>query len=135
PLLNVDSRRGLPLAERAVAIDRQWGFRRTFATAASLLGHLYTLSGRLSEGVDLLEEAVREGDTFEAMWLRCPRLVFLGEALLLAGRFEQAQETTNLVLSLARERGERGFEAWTIRLEAEIARTSSRFDDANALYQ
>jgi class 3 adenylate cyclase/tetratricopeptide (TPR) repeat protein len=133
--LKGDFGRALPLAERAVAIHRQWSFRRSFSAGAALLGHLYALSGRLSEGVDLLEEAVREGDTFEATWLRSPRLVFLGEAYLLAGRLEQAKETANLVRSLTRDRGERGFEAWTLRLEAEVAKASGRFEDAYALYQ
>jgi tetratricopeptide (TPR) repeat protein len=133
--LKGDFGRALPLAERAVAIHRQWSFRRSFSGSAALLGHLYALGGRVSEGVDLLEEAVREGDTFEAMWLRCPRLTFLGEAYLLAGRVEQAKETIDFVLSLARDRGERGFEAWTVRLEGEAAKASARYDDAYALYQ
>jgi tetratricopeptide (TPR) repeat protein len=133
--LKGDFDRATPMAERAVAIHRQWGFRRTLGTSTSLLGHILALSGRISDAVDLLEEGVREADTFEATWLRCPRLQFLGEAYLLAGRLEQATRTAQHALSLARERCERGFEAWILRLEAEIADVSGRGEDAGAVYR
>jgi DNA-binding NtrC family response regulator/tetratricopeptide (TPR) repeat protein len=119
--LKGDMDRATPLAERAVAFQREWGFRRTLGTSASLLGHILALSGRVPEAIDLLEQGVREAETFGATWLRCPRLQFLGEAYLLAGRLEQAKQTADQGLSLARERGERGFEAWALRLQAEIA--------------
>ena len=130
-----DFDRATPLAERAVSIARQWSFRRSFGTAASLLGHIYALSGRVANGVELLEEGVREADTFEATWLRCPRLRFLGEAYLLAGRLEQARQIADDAISLARDRHERGFEAWILRLVAEIAGANGQLDDANAFYQ
>jgi class 3 adenylate cyclase/tetratricopeptide (TPR) repeat protein len=133
--LKGDLDQAAPLAERAVAIHRQWGFRRTLGTSASLLGHIFALSGRVGEAVDLLEQGVREADTFEATWLRCPRLQFLGEAYLLAGRVEQAKRTADHALSLARERRERGFEAWILRLEAEISGASGRSDEADAVYR
>jgi class 3 adenylate cyclase/tetratricopeptide (TPR) repeat protein len=133
--LKGDFDRAAPLAVRAIAIHRQWGFRRTLGTSASLLGHIFALSGRIADAVDLLEEGVREADTFEATWLRCPRLQFLGEAYLLAGRLEQATRTAQHALSLARERRERGFEAWILRLQAEIAGVSGRGEDANAVYR
>ena len=133
--LKGDLERATPLAERAVAFGREWGFRRSLAISASVLGHIYALSGRVAEAVDLLEEAVREGDRFEATWLRCPRLQFLGEAYLMAGRVEQAKKTAAQALALARERGERGSEAWLLRLQADVADASGRFDDMRHLYR
>jgi class 3 adenylate cyclase/tetratricopeptide (TPR) repeat protein len=123
------------LAERAVAIHRQWGFRRSLGLASSVLGHSFALSGRVAEGLDLLEQGVQSSDTFGTTWLRCPQLQFLGKAYLLAGRLEQAKHIAGRALSLARDRHERGFEAWIVHLEAEIAGASARFDEAQALHR
>jgi hypothetical protein len=45
----------------------------------------------------------------------------LGEASLLADRLDEAAEFAGQVLTLARERGQRSNEAWTLRLLGEIA--------------
>ena len=62
---------------------------------------------------------------------------WLGEALLLAGRVGEAVEQADRSLDLARERGERGAEAWALRLQAEIAAHQDvRADgDAERLYR
>jgi tetratricopeptide (TPR) repeat protein len=59
------------------------------------------------------------------MWLRCQRLHYLAEGYLLAGRPDEAKRTADQALELAREREERGFEAWALRLQAEIAATAT----------
>ena len=56
----------------------------------------------------------------------------LGEAYLLAGRLEDAASFAERALTLARERGERGHEAWALRLLGEIAATSDPPDVATA---
>ena len=48
-------------------------------------------------------------------------LVQLGEAYLLAERVEDARASADRAMTLARERGERGHEAWALRLLGEIA--------------
>jgi tetratricopeptide (TPR) repeat protein len=45
----------------------------------------------------------------------------LGETLMLADRIEEALGQAERALALTRERGERGFEAWALRLLGEIA--------------
>jgi tetratricopeptide (TPR) repeat protein len=45
----------------------------------------------------------------------------LGEALLAASRVDEARSAATRALDLARERGEQGHEAWTLRLLGEIA--------------
>jgi tetratricopeptide (TPR) repeat protein len=119
--LKGDLDQAAPMAERAVEVCRQWGFARTLGTAMSMLGHVRALSGQAVEAVGLLEEGVRQTDALGMTWLRCPRLHYLGEAYLLAGRVDDAKRTADQVLVLARERGERGYEAWALRLQAEIA--------------
>jgi tetratricopeptide (TPR) repeat protein len=49
------------------------------------------------------------------------RLVWLGEALLLAGRPDEAATRANQALEQSRQRGERGYEAWALHLQAEVA--------------
>ena len=46
---------------------------------------------------------------------------WLGEAYLLAGRREEANQVASRGLSLARDKKERGYEAWALRLRGEIA--------------
>ena len=48
-------------------------------------------------------------------------VVQLGEAYLLADRVEEARASADRAVGLARERGERGHEAWALRLLGEIA--------------
>jgi tetratricopeptide (TPR) repeat protein len=47
-------------------------------------------------------------------------LEHLGEACLLSGRFDRALAFADQALDLARRRGERGHEAWALRLHGEI---------------
>ena len=128
-------------AERGVELCRQWSFQRSLAGPLCVLGHVLALSGDATQAVDLLEQGVRQAEAFGLAWLHCPRLQYLGEAYLLAGRVDDARRTADRVLALARERGERGFEAWALRLQAEIAAATppivdvaeSRFREAIAL--
>ena len=48
-------------------------------------------------------------------------IVRLGEACVLAGRLEDALEFAEQALALARERGQRGYEALALRLLGEVA--------------
>ena len=63
-------------------------------------------------------------------------LVYLGEAYVLADRLEDARRSAPGALDLARERGQRAYEAWALRLLGEItahARPSER--DADGHYR
>jgi tetratricopeptide (TPR) repeat protein len=48
-------------------------------------------------------------------------VVQLGDAYLVAERLEEARATADRAITLARQQGERGHEAWALRLLAEIA--------------
>jgi len=78
------------------------------------------VAGRTREGVALLEEAHAALDSVGAQRLRSRFLQYLGEAYLLAGRLEDALRVADQALRVARRRGERGYEAWTLRLHGEI---------------
>jgi tetratricopeptide (TPR) repeat protein len=119
--LKGELRRAAAMATRAVDVGRRWGLRRANGTAMALLGHIFAIEGRVAEAVELVEQGVREAQEFGTTWLLCPRLFYLAEAYLLAGRTGDAAQTADRALTLARQRGERGFEAWVLRTQADIA--------------
>lgn len=57
----------------------------------------------------------------------------LGEACLMAGRHVDAVAHAEHALKIARDRGERGSEAWALRLTAEIAAAGSGPESAAAV--
>jgi class 3 adenylate cyclase/tetratricopeptide (TPR) repeat protein len=110
----------IPPLERAVELCRIAQVLVLFDVAAAHLGYAYALSGRLSEGVVLLEEALAApmatGTGNHPLFL-----AHLGEAHLLAGRSDDALAVARRALDLAYRQKERGNEAWVLRLLGEIA--------------
>jgi DNA-binding SARP family transcriptional activator/tetratricopeptide (TPR) repeat protein len=104
------------VAERAVELCRGRDFAVLWAIPAAILGFAYAQAGRFADALPLLERAADL-----ASMLGAPILAFLGEALLLSGRPEDAQAVADRALQLSLERRERGWEAWTLRLQSEIA--------------
>jgi DNA-binding NtrC family response regulator/tetratricopeptide (TPR) repeat protein len=136
-LAYVDSLRGelgqaVPRLERAVALCREWNLVLYSPIAAAFLGHVYAWSGRIAEGVSLLEEALSVYESAGIGYLHSISVVHLGEACLLAGRLPDARACADRGVTLARERGERGHEAWALRLLGEVASHPDRFDMATA---
>jgi len=76
------------------------------------------LTGDLTRGIPLLDEAVR---AFHPTRSDSSPVVFLGEAHLLAGHDAEAQTLAVQAIALTRDRGERGLEAWALRLQADSA--------------
>ena len=101
-----------------------------YPTAA--LGYAYALSSRGAEGVALLQDALA---ALEATGLGHNSLLLLaqlGEAYLLTSRSGEALSSAGRALTLARQRGERGHEAWALRLLGEIGAQQDPPDAANA---
>jgi tetratricopeptide (TPR) repeat protein len=95
--------------------------------AAGHLGYAFALSGRLAEGVALMEEAL--ADPVATGTSNHPLLMaYLGEAHLLAGRIDDAINIGRRALDLARRQQERGSEAWILRLLGEIAAHADALD-------
>ena len=130
--LHGDLDRARPLAEQAIELCRQLGLSRSLGQVMSVLGRILTLSGRAPEAIALLEEGLRRTDAAGHTWLRGSRLTDLGEAYLMAGRVQDAAVWATKAVAFARERGERGFEAWALRLQAEIALAAQPPDVATA---
>jgi len=85
------------------------------------LGYAYSLAGRLTEGLPLLEEAVQIGDSISAMGLgHAVRISRLAEAYAMAGRPDEALDRAHHAIDLSRKHKERANEALGLRVLAEI---------------
>jgi class 3 adenylate cyclase/tetratricopeptide (TPR) repeat protein len=110
----------IPPLERALELCRVAQVRALFDVTAGHLGYVYALSDRLPEGVVLLEEALADPEATGTV--HHPLLLaYLGEALLLAGRRDDAVAVAGRALDLALRQKERGHEAWALRLLGDIA--------------
>ena len=115
-----DFTRAIPLLERAYALAEGRSIVVWVPRVAGHLGYAYALSGRLAEATPLLERALLEqasgGGEKQVLWLS-----WLSETCLLGGETERAAEYADRGLDLARERKERGHEAWILRVHGDIA--------------
>jgi tetratricopeptide (TPR) repeat protein len=115
-----DLSHAISLLERAVALSGE-DITIFGPNAMVSLGHAYTVSGRVAEGISLLKQGLSGQDSAGIGYLHAVSLVQAGEAYLLAEQIENAHAAAGRALRFARERGERGHEAWAIRLLGEIA--------------
>ena len=109
------------LLERTIALCRDWSITLLTPIARAALGHVYVWSGRIEEGVALLKQALTACELEQIGWFHSISMIELGEAFLLANRVEDARACSERALSLTRKRGERGHEAWALRLLGEVA--------------
>jgi class 3 adenylate cyclase/tetratricopeptide (TPR) repeat protein len=113
--------RAITPLERAVGLSREWNIAYLTPIAMAALGHVYAGSGRVGEGVSWLQQALSAYASAGIGYLQSMSTVWLGEAYLLAGQREQAQACGARAVELAREREERGYEAWAHSLLGETA--------------
>jgi tetratricopeptide (TPR) repeat protein len=86
-----------------------------------MLGHAYVLAGRLDEARFLLEEGTARMSVMQVRNGEAAMITVLGEACLMSGRHAEAMAHAEHALKITRERGERGAEAWALRLTGDIA--------------
>ena len=110
-----------PLLERATAECLRWKIGVQAPLVMALLGHVNAQSGRVEEGIKLLEQAVTDYASTGMEHFLSISIVQLGEAYLLADQTDKARESADRALLLAGRRGERGFEAWALHLLGEVA--------------
>jgi tetratricopeptide (TPR) repeat protein len=129
--------RALPLLERAMGICQDADLALFFPWIAAALGAAYTLAGRVADAVPLLTQAMEQATATETVLHQALCGLFLGEAQVLAGSLEEAHAFTEGVLAHARERQERGYQAYALRLLGEIAvqREPPECDQAEAHYR
>ena len=109
------------LCERAVALCRDWNITVYTPHVMASLGHVSAWSGHVGEGVSWLKRAMTAYESAGIGLFHSLSVVHLGEAYLLADRVEDARASADRALKLTRERGERGHEAWALRILGEIS--------------
>ena len=92
-----------------------------FPRLASALGLAYAQSGRLADGLPLLEQAVEQSAAMQLVYLHSVWLIHLSEGHRLAGRLDEAAHGAIRALELARAYQELGHQAYALRLLGEIA--------------
>ncbi len=120
-----DLHRAIPPLERGLQICQVSQVALVLPLTTSCLGLIYALSGRMTEGLPLLDEAVEQAPSFARVW-QSPVMTHLSQGYLLAGRIEDAMRVAESVLELTRERKERGSEARALWLLGEIASHQDR---------
>ena len=116
-----DIAQAIEFLEKCRQAHRLGNFEVWSASISSTVGYAYLLGGRLDEAVALLTEAVEQGNSTKSMFGHSLRLAYLGEAVLLMGRTEEALHHARCALEVSRTQKERGHEAYALRLLAEIA--------------
>jgi class 3 adenylate cyclase/tetratricopeptide (TPR) repeat protein len=127
----------IAVLERGLVLCRSGNLENWFYGLAAALGYAYALSGRLSEALPLLDQVVEQDAAMRGGRPLSTRVLWQGEAYLLAGRVEEARLLALQALDLVRTRKERGHEAWALRLLGELAaqREPPNAEQAEAHYR
>jgi tetratricopeptide (TPR) repeat protein len=125
----------IPFFERCLGLCREWHISGWFAILASQLGYTYALSGRMSDALPLLEQAIGQVPSKRSVY-HSRLLSYLSEAYLLDGRPDDALPLAVSALESSVARKERGFQAYALRLVGEIAAQHGRpdVDEAESNY-
>ena len=115
-----DVLKAIPVLERGWEICQAANIRLFVPSFASELGMAYGLAGRLAEALPLLEQAVAQATAMGRVSRVSFWTVLLSTGYLLAGRLEDALPLAQRALTLARTQGERGYQAYALRLLGDI---------------
>ena len=116
-----DAARAISVLEPALALIREWNIPLWFPRVASALALAYARAGREADGGALAERAVERAS---AMRLVGGLSLLVGNhaaACLAAGQVSEAAVLAARALALAREHGERGYEARASRVAGAAA--------------
>jgi len=122
----------VPLLERAVAFSSHGEFPLYYSRVLASLGSAHALAGRMDQALELLGQAVEESRAIRLLFGYAIVVTYLGETLLWSGRVDEAGRAADEAVAVARERGERGDEAWALHLIAEVRAQRDPPDRAGA---
>jgi transcriptional regulator with AAA-type ATPase domain/tetratricopeptide (TPR) repeat protein len=120
-LLRGDVEPAIATLERGLTLCRTLTVPVALPLIACALGAAYSLAGRSRDAIALLEEGTREGLAIGRMGGHSLLIIRLGEAYLRAGRLDDADAAARRALLMAREKRERGHEAYALHLLGEVA--------------
>jgi len=118
--LRGDVERSIGSLEHGLELCRSWNLPLMLPLLASSLGHAYCLAARPHDAIGLLREAERQAGVMRRVGGHAMLMVRLGEAYLQALRRDDAVRCAREAVSLARDHGERGYEAYAFRLLGEL---------------
>lgn len=135
-LVKGDLPKAIPTLERMLSMCDQGGnYFRYFSRAARMLGLAYALSGRVGDGLELIQRALATEHALGFSYHETRSLVGLGQVYLLSGDIEAAAQSAAQALKVARDRGFRGLDAEILHLHGEIARARHDAHLAAGFYQ
>ncbi|HEY3068326.1 MAG TPA: adenylate/guanylate cyclase domain-containing protein [Methylomirabilota bacterium] len=118
---------------RALELCREANLAVWLPIASALLGQALALSGRAAEALSLLEDAVRQSEALGVHAYLARWYVALAEGRLAGGDAAGARADGEHARALARTHGERGHEAYALRLLGDATARSTPPDAAAAL--
>ena len=134
--LQGDVPQAIPLLERSLALC-QAADLPPWPVLSSFLGTAYALSGRMTDALPLLEQAVKDANV-AGLLANQPRFIAsVSEGYLLAGRWEEATQSAQRALELARAHKARVWEADALHVLGNVARhcDSPASEEAEAHYR
>jgi len=122
--------------ERSRELSQKWDITIYISGISAYMGYADVLSGRLVDGIALLEQGIEQLGTTTGSSGYAWSLACLGEAYGLANREEDAIRTVQRALDFARAFQRRPQEAWALRTLGEIAsyREPPEIEKAEASY-
>jgi class 3 adenylate cyclase/tetratricopeptide (TPR) repeat protein len=121
-----------PVLERGLEAARRFDIQVWVPPLTASLGYAYGLAGRVEDSVVLLTQAVEQMAASGLHFYYTLALVWLAEAHLLAGRWEEATRLANQALARSKAHDEKGNEAYSLRLLGDIAAHSAESDATHA---
>ena len=124
-----DVSKSITALEQSREICSSWILPLMLPLIGTSLGHAYRLADRVDEAIILLEETERESSAMHRLGGLAMIVVRLGEAYLCKSRIADAERCARRALSLSRKHGERGHEAYALRLLGELDITARHHPD------
>jgi len=123
----------IAVLERCLEVSRVADVPALFASTASGLGYAYALSGRVAEGLALLEQGVAEAKARKITARQSLWTSWLADVCRLDGAIERAEEIAAQAVDLAKAHGGRGNHTAAVVVQAGVAQAAGR-PTAESLY-
>jgi tetratricopeptide (TPR) repeat protein len=128
-----------PVLDRGIAFSREMDLTAWLPMLLCARGMAHARSGRVMDGLLMLEEGVRRASALRILSRQALRLAWLAEGYLLAGRVDEASDAADQAQRLAAEHAEQGYAAMALRMQGEVAaragqgtRAAEHYADARA---
>lgn len=118
--------------EKALSICELANFPNMYNATFPHLGYVLACSGKVSEGITMLEDGAEKTGSTGIMFFHTVALYYLGDCYLLDGQISKAFETADKTLEISRQYRTRGYEAWCLRLLGRISSHAEVFDPGKA---